>query len=207
MSFHNVRLPEEIERGVTGGPGFKTTIITTFSGDEYRNIDWSKARGSWQAGFKRPHEENQAVIDFFYARRGRAYGFRFRDWSDYEVDNVIGMTDGIETEYQAIKVYESGDHQYHRPLTRLVTGMKVFVGEDEVAATVDLDTGIITLPAWPEPDPDEPQPPHEPEPIRIVGEFDVPVRFDTDDLNVTMLTYDVSTIDAPIIEIRDRGNE
>lgn len=205
MSFHNVRLPECIELGAVGGPGFKTTIIETFSGDEYRNIDWSKTRGRWQVGFQRSHAENELVIAFFYARRGRAFGFRFRDWSDYKVDSTIGMTDGFTREYQAIKVYESGGHQYQRPLTRLVAGAQVYVGGDPVAADIDMDTGIITLPAWPEPDSNDP--PHVPEPIRIVGEFDVPVRFDTDDLNVTMITRNVSSIDAPIIEIRDRGNE
>lgn len=202
--FHNVRLPACVLTGATGGPGFKTTIITASSGQEYRNQDWQKARGKWDVGYRNRHEEVQAIIDFFYARRGRAYGFRFKDWSDYQVDNVIGMTDGVQRAYQAIKIYQSGNHQYHRKLTRLVAGFKVFVGDVPVAASVNLDTGVITLPTWPAPE--DPPVPHVPQPIRIVGEFDVPVRFDVDELPLLMHTRDVSEIGSvPVVEIRD-GN-
>ena len=196
MSFKNVRLPERVSLGAVGGPGFKTTILETASGHEFRNIDWSKVRGRWNVGFQREHADNETIIRFFYIVQGRAYGFRFKDWSDFKCDSVIGWGDGRTTVFQASKTYQIGDTSYTRTLTRLVQDTThVFVdGTPQIEdLDVDHDTGLITF--------DEP--PAEDAPIRLVCEFDVPVRFDTDDLEITMITQHVSQINAPLIEIRD----
>jgi uncharacterized protein (TIGR02217 family) len=77
--FHEVRFPDNIAYGATGGPEFATTVVVTGSGHEKRNVNWAEARGRWDvaSGLKK-----QAQIDelttFFRARMGKAYGFRFR---------------------------------------------------------------------------------------------------------------------------------
>jgi uncharacterized protein (TIGR02217 family) len=106
MSFHEVQFPPRISRGATGGPGFKTTIVVTGGGYEQRNIDWQNARGRWEVGhnIKSPGDFGE-VLAFFFARRGRAHGFRFKDWLDYRstvnmqvealpTDQAIGTGDG-----------------------------------------------------------------------------------------------------------------
>ena len=196
-SFHNVRLSKRIETGVSGGPGFKTSIIETSSGDEYRNVEWSRVRGRWTIAYTNDHRDNQEITAFFYARRGRAYGFRFRDWSDYHVDNVFAVGDGTTTEFQAAKVYEPGPYAFWRPLTRLVAPVVISIdGVSNGDAVVDINTGKVNFPLAPDAGAQ----------ISIKCQFDVPVRFDIDDLPVLMVTQDLSQIQGvPIIEIRDRG--
>ena len=77
--FHEIRFPDNIAYGATGGPEFATTVVVTGAGHEQRNVNWAEARGRWDvaSGLK-----NQAQLDeliaFFRARKGRAYGFRFK---------------------------------------------------------------------------------------------------------------------------------
>lgn len=200
MSFKNVRISTRVELGAQGGPGFKTTIIETSSGDEYRNIDWSRQRGRWEIGYTDNMEIIEEIIAFFQVMRGRAYGFRFRDWSDYKVDNVIAVGDGETKEFQAAKVYQVDESaQFIRPLTRLDGATVVLIDDNdtEVAATpmIDENTGKITFSVAPPTG----------YKVKLKGQFDVPVRFDTDELPVTMLTQNVARIESvPIIEIRDR---
>jgi uncharacterized protein (TIGR02217 family) len=77
--FHEVRFPDNIAYGATGGPEFSTTVVATGSGHEKRNVNWSEARGRWDvaSGLKKQVQIDE-LIAFFRARRGKAYGFRFR---------------------------------------------------------------------------------------------------------------------------------
>jgi uncharacterized protein (TIGR02217 family) len=43
--FHEVQFPPDISYGASGGPGYRTTVITTVSGHERRNSNWTAARG------------------------------------------------------------------------------------------------------------------------------------------------------------------
>ena len=80
MAFDEVRLREDVELGAEGGPRFKTTVLTLASGHEKRNIDWSEARGDWDVSYGISSRTDLAsVIDFFWARQGRARGARSRD--------------------------------------------------------------------------------------------------------------------------------
>lgn len=83
--FHDVRFPDAIARGATGGPEYSTDIITVASGFEQRNINWQASRARYDIGTGiRTREQMAEVIAFFRARKGRAYGFRFRDWTDFD---------------------------------------------------------------------------------------------------------------------------
>jgi uncharacterized protein (TIGR02217 family) len=186
---------------------FKTDISTLVSGFEKRNIDWSRARGEWDAAYGIQNKADmEAVIEHFYASFGQAFGFRFKDWSDFEVGTVsapqalLPVGDGVETNFQSIKRYEVGGFFYDRVLTRLVDdpAPRVFLdGVEQTITTeytIDLNTGIITMVT----------PPAAAEVVSIIAEFDVPVRYGTDQLSINMAIFNAGSIPAiPLIEIRE----
>lgn len=198
--FDEARLPEEVEYGAHGGPSWQTTIVSLSSGAEQRNQDWSIQRSRYDIGYGIQNKTDYfAVLEFFYARRGRARGFRFKDWADFELENeLIGTGDGAETTFQVIKTYESGGpHSYARKITRpIASGFQVFVNDILLVSgyTLDDDTGIITFaPA-----------PGNTLTVRVTGEFDVPVRFDTDTFDMSIDGYQGGVIQSlPLIEIRE----
>jgi uncharacterized protein (TIGR02217 family) len=197
MAFDNVRLPIDVERGAQGGPVFSTTVLQLVSGHGKRNQNWSQTRGQWDVGYGIQHKEDmQAVIDFFYARRGKARGFRFRDWSDYELDGQqIGIGDAAETEFQIFKRYSSGGVDFDRILTAVVADtLEVrLAGVLTAAYTLDALTGLVTFNA----------PPGLSVSITATCEFDVPVRFDTDQLQINMATFEAGTMpNISIVELK-----
>lgn len=212
-SFHNVRLSRRVLVNARGGPSFKTSIVETASGDEFRNVEWSKTRGKWEIAYTDDIDVINEIVAFFYARQGRAYGFRFRDWADYRVDCDFAAGDGTLKVFQAAKVYISGDYSFNRPLTRLVSPVKVYqspktgvdglgnptYGPRAVVAsgvTVDVDKGTVTFDTAPA----------DGDLIGVACEFDVPVRFDVDELPTTMISQTLVSLDSvPIIEIRNRS--
>ena len=90
MSFDEVRFPENIDFGFTGGPEYNTDIIELFSGFEQRNQNWQTPRMKFNATHAiKSGTQIATLIAFFRARKGRANGFRFRDWIDYSVTGQI----------------------------------------------------------------------------------------------------------------------
>jgi uncharacterized protein (TIGR02217 family) len=182
MAFDNVRLPEDIERGATGGPRFQTSIISLGTGAEQRNVDWVRQRCEFEISYGTQYREDglDDVIKFFYARQGKARSFRFKDWSDFTgVNETLGVGDGAKTQFQLVRNYTSGSVNFRRIITKPVTGTVVVRVDGTLAsATVNYSTGIVTLLSAPETD-------------KVVSadfEFDVPVRFDSDKLDVSMST-------------------
>jgi uncharacterized protein (TIGR02217 family) len=45
--FHDVRFPDAVARGATGGPEYSTDVVSVASGYEQRNQNWDLARGRW----------------------------------------------------------------------------------------------------------------------------------------------------------------
>lgn len=216
MAFEETRLPTDISYGVQGGPMFNTSIFVMNSGHEKRNRNWSLVRHKYDLGYgEKTQAQIDAIIDFFYARNGMAYGFRFKDWQDYQLDRAsIGTTDGTTQSFQVIKTYTSGTQSYSRDLTKIVAdgdvdsltfaawvgGVSVTVinGSSPAAAQVAIDrnTGILTLGTdYYTVSGDD---------IEVECEFDVPVRFDTDHLNISIDSFNNYSWDSiPIVEIRD----
>lgn len=205
MAFDNIRLPDDIERGAQGGPRFRTTVITLSSGFERRNRDWEQTRGAWDIGYGLQRKDQfDDVVAFFYARNGRARGFRFKDWLDFQLARqAIGVTDGTNATFQIFRRYTSGTVTFDRLLTKPVAGT-VLVWVNGVAITlgagadefqVDTTTGIITLGAT--------LAAQTGTTVESQCEFDVPVRFDTDALDLVADTEIAATIpQIPIIEVR-----
>lgn len=195
MAFHDVRLPDGVERGAQGGPSFMTTVVTTKSGMEYRNADWARARARWDVGYGiQTLEDLRAVLAFFYARRGRLHSFRFKDWSDYEaVFQPIGTGNGVQNQFQLVYVYDSGGQSYARTITKPVSGT-VFgaVNGTPVMTSTNLLTGIITFAV----------PPANGTAVTATFQFDVPVRFDVDQIPINVQTFAAGSIPSiPVIEV------
>lgn len=192
-AFHNVRFPDDISNGATGGPGFKTDIVEFASGKEQRNVKWSQSRMAWDVAHSiRTGEEMDRLVAFFRNRKGRAYGFRFKDWTDYECEQSRFATgDGETNKFQLSKwynldeTYEGSATFEKRKITRPVEGtLKLWVnGIATVAFTCDYDTGIVTFADIP---PDNAI-------LQAEFEFDVPCRFDTDQMKYTREAYDIYT--------------
>lgn len=211
--FHNVRFPEDVSYGSSGGPGFKTTIIELSSGHEQRNIEWSLARATYDASHGvKTREQMEEILDFFYARRGRAYGFRFKDWMDYKIERqLIGyqQRDNSIDDVQVFKRYEPlTSYAYDRPIVKLVPGtVRLWINDVEaspaaVSQIVDVNTGVLyKAPGG------TPIPALDPLPtIEIECEFDVPVRFDTDEIKISHDDWELmSWPSIPLMELKPRS--
>jgi uncharacterized protein (TIGR02217 family) len=207
MAFHEVRFPDTISRGARGGPERRTQIVELASGDEERNASWANSRRRYDVSYGiRRADDLAAVVAFFEARNGRLYGFRFRDWSDYKsgqpsnvpspLDQPIGTGDGTTSTFQLVKHYTSGAQGWTRTIAKPVAGsVRVALGGVEQASgwSVDTTTGLVTLDA----------PPGAGIAVTAGFEFDVPVRFDSDTLDVTLDIERLGSITSiPLVELR-----
>lgn len=198
MSFDEIRFPTDISYGSSGGPAYSTDVVTTFSGHEQRNMNWSHARARYNVAHGvKTQSQLDALVAFFRARKGRARGFRFRDWTDYAAQNqLLGLGDGEAVEFRLLKRYASGDAEDVRLISKPVAGsVQVYVDSalQVSGVTVDHATGRVLFDA----------PPEEGAEISADFEFDVPVRFDTDSLSARLDNYGVySWADIPLVELR-----
>ena len=207
MAFHEVRFPDNISRGARGGPERRTQIVELASGDEERNASWANSRRRYDVAYGiRRADDLAAVVAFFEARKGRLHGFRFKDWGDHKscqpsgaptpTDQVIGNGDGATTTFQLVKRYASGSQSWMRAITKPVAGSVVVALNGALQASgwsVDTTTGVISFTTAPGAG----------VPITVGFEFDVPVRFDTDALDVTLDLERLGSITSiPLLEIR-----
>lgn len=208
MAFHEVRFPTDIAFGSRGGPRRKTVIAMSGSGHEHRNAQWSDSKREYNAGYGvKNMDDIHAIASFFEERRGMLHGFRWKDKFDFRsspprqtpayTDQVIGTGDGSTTIFQLIKTYGSTFAPYSRDIVKPVNGT-VLIGVNGVDTlgsgwTVDTTTGLITFSSAPTSG-------HE---ITAGYEFDVPVRFNTDYLEIDLSAFAAGNLpDIPIVEIR-----
>src|SRR5579864_9177684 len=124
MAFIEVRFPTDIAYGSVGGPQYSTDIVITQSGYEQRNANWSQARACYNVAHGvKTQTQLDTLIAFFRSRKGRADGFRFKDWTDYNVTGqAIGTGDGTTAIFQLIKTYVSGSTSEQRVISKPVIG-------------------------------------------------------------------------------------
>ena len=209
MAFHEVRFPADLSFGSVGGPERRTDIVQLTSGFEERNTPWAHSRRRYDAGLGlRSLDDVENLIGFFEARQGQLHGFRWKDWADFKSalpsrtiapgDQVIAIGDGATRAFQLTKTYRSGDETYARPITKPVSGTVVAAVQDVqqfegVDFDIDLGTGIITFV----------EPPIGGVDISAGFEFDVPVRFDTDRIHVSVASFKAGQVpDVPVVEVR-----
>ncbi|MGI8527376.1 MAG: phage distal tail protein, Rcc01695 family [Pseudolabrys sp.] len=208
-AFHEILFPLDIALKSAGGPQRRTDIVALGSGREERNARFAHSRRRYDAGYGvKTFEALSDVVAFFEERRGRLYGFRWRDRLDHAsaagavspTDQIIGTGDGATAAFQLVKTYGSIYAPYSRPVIKPVAGsVRVAVAGSEVdegtAFSVDLTSGIVTFLAGHIPAPDAA--------VTAGFLFDVPVRFDTDYLEVDVSAFAAGVIPKiPLVEIR-----
>jgi len=203
MAFHDVRLPDNVERGALGGPRFRTSIQVQTSGVEQRNSTWEDTRGEWDIGYGlNDRTELDTLIAFFYARQGSTHSFPFKDWSDFllgddasDTPQTIATGDGIQTAFQIIRRYVSGLITFPRDITKPVNGtVRVFLDsvEEFSGFTINHLTGEIVFDL-----------PPSIEDVGAICEYNVPVRFMEDKLDISLDRFDLGDIPSiPVIEVK-----
>lgn len=209
MGFHEVRFPANLSFGSVGGPERRTEIVTLANGFEERNTPWEHSRRRYDAGVGlRSLDDVEQLIAFFEARRGQIYGFRWKDWSDYKsaaaskpvtaLDQGIGTGDGKTRVFQLAKTYRSGGASYTRPVAKPVEGSVLLAVDRDakvlgVEFTVDAATGLVSFT----------DPPPRGVAITAGFEFDVPVRFDTDRIQISVASFQAGDVPSvPVLEVR-----
>lgn len=207
--FHEVRFPLRVALGTSGGPVRRTDIVSLSNGRENRNRRWQDARRRYDAGSGvRSVEDLYAVLAFFEARAGQFFGFRFHDPVDHKscapgatasaADQRIGTGDGVTASFQLVKRYADAGGETVRIIAKPVAGtVAVSIGGSTVPAgdyTVDHATGLVTFKPGKIPASGI---------IRAGYQFDVPVRFDTDRIDIDLSQFDAGRIPSiPLVEIK-----
>ncbi|MCX5519480.1 DUF2460 domain-containing protein [Kaistia defluvii] len=205
-AFHEIRFPTNIAFGSSGGPERRTEVVTLGSGGERRNARWVESRRRYDAGYGvRSLADLHQVIAFFEERRGKLFGFRWRDRADdasappgtepAPSDQPLGTGDGETTVFALKKTYGALHAPYERAIAKPVEG-SVLLAVDGIATedfTLDPTTGLVTLA----------EAPAEGVIVTAGFRFDVPVRFDTDQLVINLAAFEAGEIPSiPIVEIR-----
>lgn len=208
--FHEVRFPLRLSLGASGGPGRRTDIVALSNGAETRNARWADARRRYDVGTGlRGLDDLYQLTAFFEARRGQLYGFRFRDPVDHAsappgqavtaIDQQIGTGDGVKVLFELIKTYADAGGATTRRIEKVVEG-SVVLAVDSLALepgeyAVDHASGLVTF-----------SPGSVPAPGAIVTagyEFDIPVRFDTDRIEISLAAFKAGSVPSvPLVEIR-----
>jgi uncharacterized protein (TIGR02217 family) len=199
QAFDDVEFPIALGREASVLAEFSTAIVTGQSGAEQRSPDWDSARLRYDAGpGVRSEGDVRALVDFYRARRGPAIGFRFRDPIDWEAragGELLGIGDGVRTEFALVKRYGDGADAPVRRITRPVAGSVVVRVGGAVAGGWTLVSGGVVSFAVPPPVGAE---------VRAEFVFDVPVRFAEDRLEVSRATYLAGEIaSVPLVEVRE----
>lgn len=178
MSFDEIQFPASIARGSSGGPQFATVVVAAGSGGEQRVAQWESPRRRWTvAQDLRTPAQMEELVAFFVARQGRLRGFRFKDHADFRVSTREDLVELTATTFQLVRRYTSGGVTRVRTIKKPVAGtVQIWNGTTEITSgwTVDTTTGVVTFggdpgytPSW-------------------TGEFDVPVRFDVDQMEIVL---------------------
>lgn len=212
MGFVEVQFPDGVSYGSSGGPGFRTDVIEVDSGAEQRVARWDGARRRYNAAEQvKSYDDLSAIVDFYIARKGPEFGFRYKDWSDYTTaanhrdahtafDHLLGTGDGVTTQFQLLKRYTSGGTIRVRNITKPVAGtVKVAkdAAEQFAGFSVNTTNGIVTFSVAPAIG------------VQVFGgcEHDVPVRFGIEIdqlLAINMDNFGSGSIpDIPLVEIID----
>jgi uncharacterized protein (TIGR02217 family) len=209
-AFHDVRFPTAVSFGATGGPERRNEIVTLTSGSEKRNARFAHSRHRYDAGTGlRSLSDLYEIVDFFEARRGSLHAFRFRDPFDMKScradqvpssdDQALGIGDGETARFAVVKSYGDGEGAYARPIRKpVLASLAVAVGGAVVPPDdyiFDDATGEIAF---------------TPSAVPGVGqdvtagfEFDVPVRFDIDRLEIGISAFKAGAIPSiPLVEVR-----
>ena len=208
--FHEVRFPLRLSLSTSGGPMRRTDIVDLSNGRESRNSRWRASRRRYDAGSGlRSLADLYEVMAFFEARGGELYGFRFRDPLDAAssapgapvtaLDQVLGAGDGVRAAFQLVKTYGDAAAGSVRTIAKPIAGTVAVAVNGAPLPQADFAcdpaSGLVTF-----------APGFVPAPGMTVSagfEFDVPVRFATDRIEINLAAFNAGRIPTiPLVEIQ-----
>ena len=111
-------------------------------------------------------------------------------------DCQLGTGDGATVRFPLAKVYGDETSAYHRPIKKPVSGTVVIALDGQPVEpngfTVDARTGDLELAT----------PPEAGVAVTAGFEFDVPVRFENDELDINLVAFEAGDIPSiPLVEV------
>ena len=212
MSFHEIRFPTAISRGAVGGPERRTDVVVLGSGFEERNSRWADSRRSYNAGYGIRSLDDLACGDRLLRGAARApatasagattpTASRARRWlrlppSISRSAPVTALPPSSSSPRSTARPTRRGPvPSASRSPARCSSRSPAPSRVKAPTSSVDAATGVVTF-----------TPGHIPADGAAVTagfEFDVPVRFDTDKLEISLSGFRHGAIpNIPIVEIR-----
>lgn len=207
MAFIDIEFPKDIALQATVSLERATDVVTLASGREERNSRWanSRRRYNFSSGVK-GRADIERITKMFETARGRFFCFRWHDGLDFQScvlgheisaqDQYIGIGDGIKTQFQLRKAYGENQDIYYRKISKPKTqSVRVAVNATELATTafhVDGNNGMVSFAT-----------PLAPNALITAGYlFDVPVRFETDRLDIELSQFNAAVVSQlAVIEV------
>lgn len=192
MAFlESPRFPDDISAGSVFGPGYNTSKASNQGGFEMSNANWSMPLYEGDVGYQHlTQDQLDDLLAFFHRLQGMHDGFRFKNYSDYAASGAEGTVVQLTAEtWQMYKTYTFGAATFSRKISKPIAGVVI---SGSGSYSYDLTTGIIT---------DNSSPASAPS--GWVGEFDCPVRFNTDKMLPQWITQEqYEWMSIPIVELR-----
>lgn len=200
----NTRFQIPLGFQTSGGPEWSTGIVSLTSGEEVRNAIWAQPLRKWQlVGVPLNEGAANDLLKFFNARSGAAQGFRFSDpfghstarpgFSVSPLDEHLGQGDGVADRFFLTR--DDGSVM-RKPVTRPVAGsVRMAIDGTEVTdVPVDDATGEVTFPSPPAPGTT----------LTAGFDYDLPVRFETDRLELSQTSSGAfQLVRLSLVEIRE----
>ncbi len=189
--FDDVSFPLALGREAEVMPEHATAVVAGAGGRESRNAGWASARTRYDVGpGVRSEGDIATLLAFFRARLGAARGFRLRDPFDWRgEDETLGTGDGTRMRFALVKRYGAVARRITRPVAGSVT---VKVGGTATAGFTLEAGGWIALDTAPAAG----------AAVTASFDFDVPVRFAEDRLEVSRTTFLAgAAASVPLVEI------
>lgn len=195
MAFVEQRFPTDIRPKQVGGPRYKTIIKQLRGGGEHRNSLWANPLRRYSVTLgPRDTDAIEAYLDFIATMHGPLHVFRLKDWSDFSATGeTIGTGNGTARAFALTKAYGSYSRRIFKPVANSIT---VYVdGVAAAVSSVNLANGYVVLASAPAAN----------AVVTADFEFDVPVRFEDDDFDLTMIHHSMGGAESiTLVEVRIR---
>jgi uncharacterized protein (TIGR02217 family) len=189
--FLDIQFPSEIAYGSQSSIGYSTLVQKSISGKEQRNINWLYPKYSFNlAPAINSKADLDKIIAFFHIVQGKAYSFRFRDFSDFFVlGGKIANGDGVKIKFQLKKIYSVGTNTRERIISKIEVG-SVNIYLDDILQnpsqyTLNYLSGEITFNTAPAIN----------KVIKADFNFDVQARFNTDNLSHILNSHNYRVVE------------
>lgn len=202
MAFKNIRFPTGIRYGAATGHSFSTAIAKALNGGSQRNSLWDYPLRKFQVerGL-RTKALREAFNAHYLVCNGPGDTFRARDPNDYEVDTGQGVFTALGGgTYQMWKRFTAGAYTKDIPVYLPVDGTIVVNGGALIQTThwtlnYTTPSGVLNTVGSPPATP-----------VSWTGEYDIHVRFEEDDLMVTIedeewfIAKQITMVEEPNLE-------